>query len=114
MAGPMDGRVVVVSGGTQGLGEATARLLIQRGARVDPESEDAVQRKYHGSDDTWLASAEAAQPTGRLVKPEEVARTIGFLLSDESGMLTGTLIDFDQSVQGAGDAPKPTTEETPQ
>lgn len=81
---------------------------------MDTESEDAVQRKYHGSDDTWLATAEAAQPTGRLVKPDEVARAIGFLLSDESGMITGTLIDFDQSVQGAGDAPKPSTEETPQ
>jgi hypothetical protein len=37
-----------------------------------------------------------------------------FLLSDESGMMTGTIIDYDQSVQGAGDAPKPTLQETPQ
>ena len=29
---PMDGRVVVVSGGTHGLGEATVRLLAERGA----------------------------------------------------------------------------------
>jgi hypothetical protein len=29
-------------------------------------------------------------------------------------MMTGTIIDYDQSVQGAGDAPKPTLQETPQ
>jgi hypothetical protein len=37
-----------------------------------------------------------------------VARAIAFLASDESGMMTGALVDFDQSVQGAGDPPRPT------
>ena len=81
---------------------------------MDTETEDAVQRRFHGATDGWLAAAEAGQPTGRLIKPAEVARSIVFLLSDESGMMTGTIIDYDQSVQGAGDAPKPTLEETPQ
>jgi len=81
---------------------------------MDTAAEDAVQRRYHGADDGWLQVAEAGQPTGRLVQPDEVARSIAFLLSDESGLMTGTVIDFDQSVQGAGDAPKPTVEETPQ
>ena len=80
---------------------------------MDTESEDAVQRKWHDADHTWLGKAEAGQPMGRLVKPEEVARMIVFLLSPESGLTTGTVIDFDQSVQGAGDAPKPSLEETP-
>jgi len=81
---------------------------------MDTESEDAVQRRFHGATDGWLAAAEASQPTGRLIKPPEVARVIAFLLSDESGMMTGTIIDYDQSVHGAGDAPKPTLQETPQ
>jgi NAD(P)-dependent dehydrogenase (short-subunit alcohol dehydrogenase family) len=81
---------------------------------MDTAAEDVVQRRFHGAQDGWLAAAEAEQPTGRLIKPAEVARSIVFLLSDESGMMTGSVIDYDQSVQGAGDAPKPSIEETPQ
>ena len=81
---------------------------------MDTDAEDAVQRRFHGAQDGWLEAAEADQPMGRLIKPPEVARSIVFLLSDESGMMTGTIIDYDQSVQGAGDAPKPTLQETPQ
>jgi NAD(P)-dependent dehydrogenase (short-subunit alcohol dehydrogenase family) len=81
---------------------------------MDTESEDAVQRQFHGATDGWLERAEAEQPMGRLVKPDEVARAVTFCLSDESGLMTGNIIDFDQSVQGAGDAPKPSKEETPQ
>jgi NAD(P)-dependent dehydrogenase (short-subunit alcohol dehydrogenase family) len=80
---------------------------------MDTPTEDEVQRRVHGAGDNWLATAEAAQPFGRLVKPIEVARLIAFLLSDESGMMTGCVLDYDQSVQGAGDAPKPTPEEVP-
>jgi NAD(P)-dependent dehydrogenase (short-subunit alcohol dehydrogenase family) len=81
---------------------------------MDTEAEDAVQRKFHGATDGWLERAEAEQPTGRLIKPPEVAKVVAFYLSDESGMLTGNVVDYDQSVQGAGDAPKPSLQETPQ
>ncbi|MEO7398829.1 MAG: SDR family oxidoreductase [Ilumatobacteraceae bacterium] len=80
---------------------------------MDTAAEDAVQRRDHGATDGWLQEAEASQPMGRLVKPHEVANAIAFLLGDESGMMTGAVIDYDQSVQGAGDPPKPTIEETP-
>jgi NAD(P)-dependent dehydrogenase (short-subunit alcohol dehydrogenase family) len=46
-------------------------------------------------------------PFDRLLEPREVARAIAFLCSDESGMMTGSIIDFDQSVLGS-------YEETPQ
>ncbi|HEC10487.1 MAG TPA: short-chain dehydrogenase, partial [Acidimicrobiales bacterium] len=36
-------------------------------------------------------------------------RAVLFLLSDESGMMTGSIVDFDQSVQGAGDVARPPT-----
>ncbi|HEY0520329.1 MAG TPA: SDR family oxidoreductase [Ilumatobacteraceae bacterium] len=81
---------------------------------MDTESEDAVQRKFHGATDGWLERAEAEQPMGRLIKPQEVAKVVAFYLSDESGMLTGNIVDYDQSVLGAGDAPKPSLQETPQ
>lgn len=95
--------------------------LMRHGIRVnqinpgwmDTEAEDAVQRRYHGAVDGWLERAEAEQPFGRLIKPPEVARAIAFYLSDDSGMMTGNIIDYDQSVQGAGDAPKPSLAETP-
>jgi NAD(P)-dependent dehydrogenase (short-subunit alcohol dehydrogenase family) len=81
---------------------------------MDTESEDATQRKFHGATDGWLEQAEAGQPMGRLIKPPEVAKVVAFYLSDDSGMLTGNIVDYDQSVLGAGDAPKPSLQETPQ
>lgn len=67
--------------------------------------EDRIQRTFHHADEHWLESAAADQPFGRLLRPAEVARAIAFLSSDESGMMTGSLVDFDQSVLGAYDAP---------
>ncbi len=75
---------------------------------MDTPGEHAIQKRAHGADEGWLARAEAQMPTGRLLKPAEVARAIAFLASDESGMMSGALVDFDQSVQGAGDPPRPT------
>lgn len=67
---------------------------------MDTPGEDLTQRTYHDGGDTWLSNAEKHQPFGRLLKPEEVARAVAFLCSEESGMMTGTNIDFDQVVQG--------------
>ena len=74
---------------------------------MDTSGEDVIQRRYHSDGKDWLAEAEAQQPFGRLLKTEEVARTIAYLASDESGMMTGALIDFGQSVLGAGAPPIP-------
>lgn len=74
---------------------------------MDTPGENVIQRRYHSDGKDWLAMAEAQQPFGRLLKTEEVARSIAYLASDESGMLTGALIDLDQSVIGAGDTPTP-------
>jgi NAD(P)-dependent dehydrogenase (short-subunit alcohol dehydrogenase family) len=49
----------------------------------------------------WLAKAEATQPMGQLVKPHQVAGLAAYLLSPESGVMTGALIDYDQRVSGA-------------
>jgi len=74
---------------------------------MDTPTEDATQRRWHNAHDGWLQNAEGEQPLGRLIKPDELARTILFLLSDESGLMTGAIIDFDQSVLGAGSPSKP-------
>lgn len=94
--------------------------LMRNGIRVnqvnpgwmDTESEHRTQIDLDGAAEDWLEHAEARAPMGRLVKPWEVANAIAFCLSDESGMMTGNCIDMDQSVQGAGDAPAPSDEDT--
>ncbi len=76
---------------------------------MDTPHEDEIQRRYHGAQDGWLEKAEQALPFGRLLKPEEVARSVAYLLSPESGMMTGTVLDLEQGVVGCGDdtAPRP-------
>jgi len=68
---------------------------------MDTPGEDAVQRKYHGGGDDWLAKAEAAQPFGTLVKPAQVAHLAAYMLGPASGVMTGSIVDFDQNVAGA-------------
>ena len=68
---------------------------------MDTPGESAAQRKFHGVGDDWLAKAEAAQPMGQLVKPDQVAGLAGYMLSPEAGVLTGALVDYDQNVTGA-------------
>jgi NAD(P)-dependent dehydrogenase (short-subunit alcohol dehydrogenase family) len=70
--------------------------------------EDRIMRTYHGAQDGWLEKAAEAQPFGRLLDPAEVARSVAFLASRESGLMTGSIIDFDQSVLGCYEsAPHP-------
>lgn len=67
---------------------------------VDTPGEHATLRRFHGAAETWLEEAEKTRPFGRLMKPDEVARAIAYLASAESGLMTGALIDFDQTVVG--------------
>lgn len=76
---------------------------------MNTPGEDRIVRLYHGAQDGWLEKAEKEQPFGRLLDPREVARAVAFLASAESGMMTGSVIDFDQSVVGCYEsAPHPT------
>ena len=54
-----------------------------------------------GGDPDWEAKAAAALPFGRLVDPSEAARAVNFLVSDDAGLMTGAIVNFDQSVWGA-------------
>jgi NAD(P)-dependent dehydrogenase (short-subunit alcohol dehydrogenase family) len=67
---------------------------------MDTPGEDIVQRQYHGATDGWLQAAEARQPFGMLVKPAHVAGLASYLLGPASGVMTGSVIDFDQHVAG--------------
>ncbi len=75
---------------------------------MDTPGEHAIQKRAHDAPPGWLETVEAARPFGRLLKPVEVARAVAFLCSAESGMMTGSLVDFDQTVLGCWeDAPFP-------
>ena len=74
---------------------------------MDTPAEDITQRRYEGATDGWLERAEAEQPMGRLIKPDEIAHTIVHLCSPESGFLTGLDIDWDQTILGVAAEPRP-------
>ena len=63
--------------------------------------EHAVQMGTHGRPPGWELAVGRAQPFGRLLTPLDAARAIAFLASDESGLMTGALVDFEQQVIGA-------------
>ena len=67
------------------------------------EGEDLTQRTFHAADDTWLERAAAGLPMGKLGQVDEIADFVVFLLSDRSGVVTGSVIDWDQNVLGALD-----------
>jgi len=70
---------------------------------TDTEGEDAVQRTFHGAGDDWRERAAEQLPMGRLGQVDDMARLVVLLLSPESGVVTGSVIDWDQDVPGARD-----------
>jgi NAD(P)-dependent dehydrogenase (short-subunit alcohol dehydrogenase family) len=66
---------------------------------TDTPAEHIVQRKQ-GSPENWLEIAEKKSPFERLLKPDDVARLCLYLLSDDSGILTGANVDFAERVMG--------------
>jgi NAD(P)-dependent dehydrogenase (short-subunit alcohol dehydrogenase family) len=63
------------------------------------EGEHGVQTAT-GQTDDWLAEADASRPFGRLLRPDDIAPMVTYLLSDAAAMVTGSVIDFDQTVHG--------------
>jgi NAD(P)-dependent dehydrogenase (short-subunit alcohol dehydrogenase family) len=62
--------------------------------------EHVTQMRWHERSEGWLEEVDRAQPFGRLLRAEDVARAIAFLASDESALMTGAVVDFDQTVIG--------------
>ncbi|MGV9714229.1 SDR family oxidoreductase [Gordonia sp. NPDC003424] len=70
---------------------------------TETEGEADIQKRFHGADDTWIEQANASVPMGKLGQPDEIADFVVFLLSDRSGVVTGSVIDWDQIVMGGFD-----------
>ena len=56
------------------------------------ENEDALQTSQAGPD--WLEKADRQMPMGRILRPVDVASTVGFLLSPAAEMMTGNVVDL--------------------
>ena len=67
---------------------------------TDTPGEHSIQKRVHKGGKDWLEKAEKKVPFKRLTKPIDVARALAFLCSSESGLMTGSLIDCDQTVNG--------------
>ena len=73
--------------------------------------EDAVMNSSHGARSGWEMTYANQLPLGRLLRPEEVAKTILFLATDLSSPMTGSVVDFDQISHGVGEwPPSPTAD----
>jgi NAD(P)-dependent dehydrogenase (short-subunit alcohol dehydrogenase family) len=70
---------------------------------TETEGEDATQRAFHAADDRWRQEAARSLPMGKLGQVDEIADFVIFLLSERSGVVTGSVIDWDQNVFGALD-----------
>jgi NAD(P)-dependent dehydrogenase (short-subunit alcohol dehydrogenase family) len=67
------------------------------------DGEDAIQRRFHDAGDDWAERAGADLPMGRLAQVDEIAEVVVFLLSDRSGVVTGSVLDWDQNIKGCYD-----------
>jgi NAD(P)-dependent dehydrogenase (short-subunit alcohol dehydrogenase family) len=70
------------------------------------DHEREIQKEAGGED--WESAAAAKLPFGRLIDPDEAARAVNFLVSADSGLMTGAIVNFDQSVWGAVPGVMPT------
>ncbi len=64
------------------------------------EGEEVVQRKNRDGGE-WLDDAIATRPFGRLIRPQEIAYAAAYFASDESAVITGAIVDMEQSPVGA-------------
>lgn len=69
---------------------------------IHTQGEIDIQAEVHGNDEAALTEAAAALPFGRLIDPAEAGTLLTYLLSDDSSVMTGSAINFDQSVPGSG------------
>jgi len=67
------------------------------------EGEDDTQQAFHDAGPDWREQAARTLPMGKLGQVDEIAEFVVFLLSERSGVVTGSVIDWDQNVLGGLD-----------
>lgn len=68
---------------------------------VNTPNEHKVKIEEEGKDANWLAEAEQTRPWKRLLLPRDVAYAALYFASDESELVTGSVLDVEQHPVGA-------------
>ena len=105
---PNLGPYSVSKGGLMTMTRNAAAALKQYRIRVNQlnvgwtmtEGEDRVQR-LTGKHADWIADAVATRPFGRLLTPHDIALAAAYFASDDSALITGSVLDLEQEPLGA-------------
>jgi NAD(P)-dependent dehydrogenase (short-subunit alcohol dehydrogenase family) len=105
---PKLGPYSVSKGGLMTLTRNAAATLNRHRIRVNQinvgwtltEGEDRVKRE-EGKGADWLEQAVATRPFGRLLLPHDIASAAAYFASDDSALVTGTVMDLEQYPVGA-------------
>jgi NAD(P)-dependent dehydrogenase (short-subunit alcohol dehydrogenase family) len=65
------------------------------------EGEDRVKREEEGQPDTWVEDAGKTRAFGRILSPQDIAQAAAFFASDDSALITGSVLDVEQFAIGA-------------
>ena len=68
---------------------------------METPGEEEIQRRFHGGGSDWAEQAARQLPMGQLVQPDQLAGLISYIASPEAGVMTGSLVEYDQFVSGA-------------
>jgi NAD(P)-dependent dehydrogenase (short-subunit alcohol dehydrogenase family) len=86
---------------------SVARDFVDRGLRCNcvcpgrvhtPFVDGYLAKNYPGKEKEMFAKLSAAQPMGRMGRPDEIAGLVAFLVSDEAAFITGSAYDIDGGV----------------
>ena len=65
------------------------------------EGEDKVKREEEGQPANWAEEAGKTRAFGRILLPIDIAKAAAFFASDESALITGSVLDVEQFAIGA-------------
>ncbi|MFN3432276.1 MAG: SDR family NAD(P)-dependent oxidoreductase [Candidatus Sericytochromatia bacterium] len=79
-------------GGMNTLTIGLAREVAEHGIRVNAVSPGLIDTPFHAGNERSFRERIAAIPMGRIGEPEEVARVVGFVVSEKAGFMTGQVL----------------------
>ncbi len=98
--GPMPGEIAYATSkaALHGITATLSAQLVGRGITVNTVNPGPTDTGY--ADEVTRAAVERAMPLGRWGTPDDAARLVAFLCSDEAGWITGQVIDSDGGFHG--------------
>ncbi|HSF53032.1 MAG TPA: SDR family oxidoreductase [Algoriphagus sp.] len=99
---------------TRNLGDVLIREYGVRVNQINPgwvlTERERERKKDHGLSETWYEGLpDIYAPAGRILWPEEIAAAVIYWLSDESGPISGQVVDLEQYPMIGRNAPKDTS-----